>query len=143
MALEGSGFTFENPNAKAKLRLRKVVRLSAADRRQRDLRLLWKEVRAMLVESEDRSNCRHATTSGAGIIKAVIEEIRPNLQRDGGDCQLIEIDGNKIMVKLTGACVFCKLSSATLEGIQSRVVERLGELVRTHPGRWPAAKARH
>ena len=67
------------------------------------------------------------------IIKAVIEEIRPNLRRDGGDCELIEIDGNKVMVKLTGACVFCKLSSATLEGIQARIVERLGELVRLIP----------
>jgi Fe-S cluster biogenesis protein NfuA len=67
------------------------------------------------------------------VIRAVIDEIRPALQRDGGDCQLIEIDGNKVMVKLTGACVFCKLSSATLEGIQSRLVERLGELVRLIP----------
>ena len=67
-----------------------------------------------------RSSCRTRTTDRAEIIKAVIEEVRPNLQRDGGDCQLIEIDGNKIMVKLTGACVFCKLSSATLEGIQAR-----------------------
>ena len=63
----------------------------------------------------------------------MIEEVRPNLQRDGGDCQLIEIDGNKIMVKLTGACVFCKLSSATLEGIQARMVESLGEFVRLIP----------
>ena len=74
-----------------------------------------------------------ARRSAKQIIKAVIEEIRPNLQRDGGDCQLIEIDGNKIMVKLTGACVFCKLSGATLEGIQARIVERLGEFVRLIP----------
>ena len=40
------------------------------------------------------------------------------------------------MVKLTGACVFCKLSSATLEGIQSKMVERLGELVRIIPVAW-------
>ena len=46
------------------------------------------------------------------------------------------------MVRLTGACVFCKLSSATLEGIQARVVERLGELVRIIPVAG-AAKARH
>jgi Fe-S cluster biogenesis protein NfuA len=67
------------------------------------------------------------------IIKAVIEEIRPNLRRDGGDCQLVEVIGNKVMVKMTGACVFCKLSSATLEGIQARIVEKLGELVRLVP----------
>jgi Fe-S cluster biogenesis protein NfuA len=63
----------------------------------------------------------------------VIEEIRPNLRRDGGDCELVEVSGNKVMVKLTGACIFCSLSHATLEGIQARIVERLGELVRLIP----------
>jgi Fe-S cluster biogenesis protein NfuA len=96
----------------------------------------------MLVESEHTKQLPAADTDRVDIIKAVIEEIRPNLQRDGGDCQLIEIDGNKIMVKLTGACVFCKLSSATLEGIQARLVERLGEFVRLIPVAG-AAKARH
>jgi len=96
----------------------------------------------MLVETETVKPLPSADDKRTAIIKAVIEEIRPNLQRDGGDCQLIEIDGNKIMVKLTGACVFCKLSSATLEGIQSKLVERLGELVRIIPVAG-AAKARH
>jgi Fe-S cluster biogenesis protein NfuA len=66
-------------------------------------------------------------------IQAVIDEIRPNLRRDGGDCELVEVCGNKIMVKLTGACVLCKLSSATLEGIQARIIEKLGEFVRLVP----------
>ncbi len=96
----------------------------------------------MLIESEHSKQLPAADTDRVAIINAVIEEIRPNLQRDGGDCQLIEIDGNKIMVKLTGACVFCKLSSATLEGIQARLVERLGEFVRLIPVAG-AAKARH
>jgi Fe-S cluster biogenesis protein NfuA len=87
----------------------------------------------MLVESEIARQLPSVDDERTAIIKAVIEEVRPNLQRDGGDCQLIEIDGNRIMVKLTGACVFCKLSSATLEGIQSKLVERLGELVRIIP----------
>ncbi len=67
------------------------------------------------------------------VIKAVIEQIRPNLQRDGGDCELVEVSGNKVMVRMSGACVFCKLSATTLEGIQSRIVEELGELVRLVP----------
>lgn len=67
------------------------------------------------------------------IIKDVIDEIRPNLRRDGGDCELIEVCGNKIHVKLTGACVLCKLSSATLEGIQAKLIEKLGEFVRLVP----------
>jgi Fe-S cluster biogenesis protein NfuA len=67
------------------------------------------------------------------LVREVIEEIRPNLRRDGGDCELVSIDGSKINVKLTGACVFCKLASATLEGIQARMIEKLGEFVRVIP----------
>lgn len=67
------------------------------------------------------------------VIRALIEEVRPNLKRDGGDCQLVAIDGTRIMVKLTGACVLCKLSAATLEGIQARLIEKLGEFVRLIP----------
>ena len=96
----------------------------------------------MLMESELPEQSPSVDDERTRVIKAVIEEIRQNLQRDGGDCRLIEIDGNKVMVKLTGACVFCKLSGATLEGIQSKVVERLGELVRIIPVAG-AAKARH
>ncbi|HET6378016.1 MAG TPA: NifU family protein [Methylocella sp.] len=92
----------------------------------------------MLVESSQDSDTGETSATTADrarfrLIKEVIEEIRPNLRRDGGDCELIEVCGNKVMVRLTGACVFCKLSSATLEGIQARVVEKLGEFVRLVP----------
>ncbi|MEP9366620.1 NifU family protein [Xanthobacter sp. VNH20] len=96
----------------------------------------------MLAETENLQAPLAEDSERVRIIKAVIEEVRPNLQRDGGDCELLEIDGNKVMVRLTGACVFCKLASMTLEGIQSKVVERLGELVRIIPVAG-AAKARH
>ena len=96
----------------------------------------------MLLETEHSKQPASAKVDRIDIIKAVIEEVRPNLRRDGGDCELIEVDGNKVMVKLTGACVFCKLSSATLEGIQARLVERLGELVRFIPVAG-GAKAKH
>jgi Fe-S cluster biogenesis protein NfuA len=96
----------------------------------------------MLGQSEQPRQSATPETERMQIIRAVIEEVRPNLRRDGGDCELIEVDGNKVMVKLTGACVFCKLSSATLEGIQARIVEKLGELVRLIPVAG-AAKARH
>ncbi|BAF89408.1 MULTISPECIES: NifU family protein [Azorhizobium] len=87
----------------------------------------------MLIETQIPEAAPVVETERERIIKAVIEEIRPNLQRDGGDCQLLGLEGNKVLVKMTGACVFCKLASMTLEGIQSRLVERLGELVRVVP----------
>ena len=87
----------------------------------------------MLVDTEQLTPGPSAEAERIRLIKEVIEEIRPNLRRDGGDCEFVEIAGNKVMVKLSGACVLCKLSSATLEGIQARVVERLGEFVRLIP----------
>ncbi|CAN5311108.1 Fe-S cluster assembly protein NifU [soil metagenome] len=60
------------------------------------------------------------------LIEETIEAIRPSLQRDGGDCELIDVDGNRVMVKLTGACVGCHLSAATIEGVQARLVEAVG-----------------
>ncbi|MFH0301768.1 NifU family protein [Bradyrhizobium sp. 31Argb] len=87
----------------------------------------------MLVEPEQLKQRSVVETDREQLIRAVIEEIRPNLQRDGRDCQLVGIDGSKITVKLTGACVFCKLSSATLESIQARLVQGLGEFVRLIP----------
>lgn len=86
----------------------------------------------MLAETEERLPLTREAKREA-IIREVIEEIRPNLKRDGGDCELVEIDGNKVMVKMTGACVFCKLASETIEGIQTKIVERLGELIRLIP----------
>ncbi|MFA5952180.1 MAG: NifU family protein [Hyphomicrobium sp.] len=87
----------------------------------------------MLIEPEQSKQAPTAEDERIQIIKAVIEEIRPNLRRDGGDCELVEVAGSKVMVRLSGACVFCKLSSATMEGIQARLVERLGEFVRLIP----------
>ncbi|WP_315740962.1 NifU family protein [Bradyrhizobium sp. SZCCHNR1093] len=96
----------------------------------------------MLVESQGIVEAPAQMSERERIIRAVIEEVRPNLKRDGGDCELVEIDGNKIMVRLAGACIFCKLASATLEGIQARMIEKLGEFVRLVPVAG-APKARH
>jgi Fe-S cluster biogenesis protein NfuA len=77
------------------------------------------------------------------LVMEAIEEIRPALKRDGGDCELLSIEGKTVNVKLTGACVFCSLASATLEGIQSRIVEKLGELVRVVPAPMGLKKSGH
>nr|WP_235885631.1 NifU family protein [Bradyrhizobium niftali] len=60
------------------------------------------------------------TTDRERRIRGAIEAIGPNLQRGGGDCHLIEMDGSRIMVRLSAARTFRKLSSVTLKGIQAR-----------------------
>ncbi|NOY65393.1 MAG: NifU family protein [Nitrospirae bacterium] len=50
-------------------------------------------------------------------VEEVINRIRPALQRDGGDVELIEItDDNIVKVKLVGACGTCPMSIMTLKG---------------------------
>lgn len=66
-------------------------------------------------------------------IESILAEIRPQLQRDHGDVELIDVDGKNIYVKMTGACSGCQMASATLDGIQTRLVEGLGEFVKVVP----------
>ncbi|HEY6896699.1 MAG TPA: Fe-S cluster assembly protein NifU [Rhodocyclaceae bacterium] len=66
-------------------------------------------------------------------IEDTLEAIRPMLQRDHGDVSLVEVDGKKIFVSLSGACQGCAMEAATLGGIQQKMIEALGELVQVLP----------
>ncbi|MFT4078823.1 NifU family protein [Rhodomicrobium lacus] len=67
------------------------------------------------------------------IIRETIEELRPHLKRDGGDCELLEVSGNFVKVRMTGACVGCQLASVTVHGIQAKIIAKLGYPVRLIP----------
>ena len=66
-------------------------------------------------------------------IEETVEAIRPMLQRDHGDIEIVEVDGKNIYVNLKGACQGCMMEQATLNGIQQQLVEALGEFVRLLP----------
>ncbi len=59
-------------------------------------------------------------------VEKALEKIRPFLQADGGDIELVGIEGNTVKVKLTGACSGCPFSAFTLK---QRVEEKIKELV--------------
>lgn len=60
-------------------------------------------------------------------IEEVIErEIRPSLQHDGGDIDLVDVVGNRVLVATRGACAVCKASDLTLKNF---VEMKLKELV--------------
>ncbi|CAJ0875011.1 hypothetical protein AMST5_02654 [freshwater sediment metagenome] len=67
------------------------------------------------------------------LIEEAIEELRPFLRKDGGDCELIDVDGANVMVSLTGACTGCQMASVTISGIQERLIAKLGMPVRVIP----------
>jgi NifU-like protein len=60
-------------------------------------------------------------------IEEVLErEIRPGLRKDGGDIELVDVDGDFVMVSLRGACKSCHKSQTT---IKEYVEKKLRELV--------------
>lgn len=61
------------------------------------------------------------------LIEDVLErEIRPALQRDNGDIELVDVDGDCVLVSLRGACVSCAASQATLkEYVEKKLREQV------------------
>ncbi len=63
-------------------------------------------------------------------VEQVLKEVRPSLQADGGDVELVEVnpDGT-VKVKLTGACFGCPMSQMTLKmGIERIIKEKIPEI---------------
>jgi len=63
-------------------------------------------------------------------IEAALNKIRPSLQADGGDVELIEVSPDGIVkVKLTGACGSCPMSQMTLKmGIEKLLKQEVPEV---------------
>jgi NifU-like protein len=68
-------------------------------------------------------------------IETILDAIRPQLQRDHGDIELVDVDGKTIYVNMIGACAGCQMEAQTLQGIQTRLIEDLGEFVKVVPSR--------
>ena len=51
------------------------------------------------------------------IQQTINEQIRPTLRDDGGDIELIDIDGNKVFVAFRGMCAQCKISEFTMRDV--------------------------
>ena len=74
-------------------------------------------------------------------IEELLDEIRPNLQRDHGDVELVEVDGKNIYVKMIGACAGCQMAATTLGGIQQHLAEGLSEFIQVLPSEELARRA--
>lgn len=56
----------------------------------------------------------------------VLDKLRPFLQRDGGDCELVDVEDGVVKLKLVGACGSCPSSTITLKaGIERALVEEV------------------
>ncbi len=62
-------------------------------------------------------------------VEKVLNEIRPQLQADGGDVQLVDVTDGTVKVKLTGSCAGCPMSTMTLKmGIERLLKEKVKDV---------------
>jgi Fe-S cluster biogenesis protein NfuA len=63
-------------------------------------------------------------------VQNALNEIRPSLQADGGDVELVDVEDGIVKVRLTGACGGCPMSQMTLkQGIEAYVKKKIPEIV--------------
>jgi len=64
-------------------------------------------------------------------VEEVLKKIRPNLQADGGDVELVDVTDGVVKVRLTGACGTCPMSTMTLKmGVERILKEQIPEIKR-------------
>jgi len=62
-------------------------------------------------------------------VQQVIEKIRPSLQADGGDVELVDVTDGIVKVRLQGACAGCPMSQMTLKnGIERMLKQEIPEV---------------
>ncbi len=62
-------------------------------------------------------------------VREVLDECRPLVQADGGDIELLDVQGGVVHLRLTGNCVGCPSSQATLkQGIERRLQSRIPQI---------------
>lgn len=64
-------------------------------------------------------------------VSKVLESIRPGLQMDGGDIELVAVEDGVVKVRLMGACAGCPMSMMTLQmGVERAIKREIPEVVR-------------
>ncbi|KRG12540.1 NifU family protein [Lederbergia galactosidilytica] len=59
-------------------------------------------------------------------VQVVLDKLRPFLLRDGGDCELVDVDEGIVKLRLLGACGTCPSSTITLKaGIERALIEEV------------------
>jgi len=67
-------------------------------------------------------------------VQQVLEKIRPSLQADGGDVELVDVADGIVKVRLQGACAGCPMSQMTLKnGIERILKQEIPEVKSVEP----------
>ena len=62
-------------------------------------------------------------------VQDVLDQIRPHVQADGGDIELVDIVNGVVQIRLAGSCVGCMYSMMTLQaGVEKMLKEQIPEI---------------
>lgn len=71
--------------------------------------------------------------SRTNTVQRILAEVRPAIQADGGEIELVGIEGMRVKVRLGGHCSSCALAMQTLGGIRKKLMLALQEPVLVVP----------
>jgi Fe-S cluster biogenesis protein NfuA len=64
-------------------------------------------------------------------VAKALEELKPKMQADGGDIELLGLENGVVKVRMKGACAGCPMSAMTLKmGVEQYLKKRVPEIVR-------------
>lgn len=62
-------------------------------------------------------------------VMEALEEIRPFLNKDGGDIELVDVKGTTVIVRLLGNCSACHINTSTLKlGVENTIKQHVPEI---------------
>jgi len=62
-------------------------------------------------------------------VQKVLDEIKPRIQADGGDIELVSVEKDTVKVRLQGACTGCPMAALTLkQGVERLIRAKLPEI---------------
>jgi NifU-like protein len=94
-----------------------------------DIEKILKEVWAeKVIEETVKPRKKLTNIQKIALIQETIEkEIRPLLQADNGDIELIDIDGSRVIISLRGTCTGCLMADVTVKNIEKKLKELVNE----------------
>jgi NifU-like protein len=94
-----------------------------------DIENILKEVWAeKVVEAAVKPRKKLTNIQKISMVQEIIEtEIRPLLEKDGGDVELVDVDRNKVIVSLRGTCTGCMMADVTIKNIEKKLKEMVDE----------------
>jgi Fe-S cluster biogenesis protein NfuA len=64
-------------------------------------------------------------------VEKALQDLRPRLNADGGDIELLAVENGVVKVRLKGACAGCPMSTMTLKmGVEQYLKQRIPEIIR-------------